>query len=100
MIYRENGQFKTSYLADQQIFTIAQDKWFVLGLIAFAAIGVPMLADEYLFRAILIPFLLLSLAALGPRSSCATGPSCASAGLPTTRPRARCRWPSSKPSAG
>jgi len=65
VIYRENGQFKTTYAADQQIFTIAQDKWFVLGLIAFAFIGVPMLADEYMFRAILIPFLILSLAALG-----------------------------------
>ena len=45
MFYRENGQFKTSYRADQQIFTIAQDKWFVWGLIAFAALAVPMLAD-------------------------------------------------------
>ncbi|NDG35698.1 MAG: hypothetical protein EBX57_10800 [Betaproteobacteria bacterium] len=25
MLYRENGQFKTSYQADQQIFPIAQD---------------------------------------------------------------------------
>ena len=65
MFYRENGQFKTSYAADQQIFTIAQDKWFVYGLIAFAVLAVPMLADEYMFRAILIPFLVLSLAALG-----------------------------------
>lgn len=65
MLYRENGQFKTSYAADQQVFTIAQDKWFVLGVIAFAFIGVPMLVDEYMFRAILIPFLILSLAALG-----------------------------------
>ena len=63
MFYRENGQFKTSYAADQQIFTIAQDKWFVWGVIAFAALAVPMLADEYMFRAILIPFLVLSLAA-------------------------------------
>jgi branched-chain amino acid transport system permease protein len=31
----------------------------------FAFIGVPLLVDEYLFRAILIPFLILSLAALG-----------------------------------
>jgi branched-chain amino acid transport system permease protein len=37
----------------------------VLLLIAFAFIGVPMLADEYMLRAILIPFLILSLAALG-----------------------------------
>jgi len=61
VFYRENGQFKTTYAADQQIFTIAQDKWFVLGLIAFAFIGVPMIADEYMFRAILIPFLILAL---------------------------------------
>ncbi|MCX7671140.1 MAG: branched-chain amino acid ABC transporter permease, partial [Anaerolineae bacterium] len=65
MIYRENGQFKTSYRADQQIFPIAQDRIAIGLLIAFAAVGVPLLADEYLFRAILIPFLILSLAALG-----------------------------------
>jgi branched-chain amino acid transport system permease protein len=65
MIYRENGQFKTTYRADQQVFPIAQDR-IVIGLfIAFAVIGVPLLADEYLFRAILIPFLILSLAAIG-----------------------------------
>ena len=38
MLYRENGQFKTSYRADQQIFPILQDKVLVLALIAFAAI--------------------------------------------------------------
>ncbi len=65
MIYRENGQFKTSYAADQQIFPIFQDRVAVLGILAFALVGVPLLADEYMFRAILIPFLILSLAALG-----------------------------------
>ena len=65
MFYRENGQFKTTYKADQQIFPITQDRIGVLLLIAFAFIGVPMLADEYMLRAILIPFLILSLAALG-----------------------------------
>jgi branched-chain amino acid transport system permease protein len=65
MFYRENGQFKTSYKTDQQIFPIAQDRWAILGLIAIAAIGVPLLADEYLFRAIFIPFLILALAAVG-----------------------------------
>jgi branched-chain amino acid transport system permease protein len=65
MLYRENGQFKTSYAADQQIFPILQDR-IVLGLLALVAgVLVPMLASEYLFRAILIPFLILSLAALG-----------------------------------
>ena len=30
MLYREAGQFKTSYAADQQIFPILQDRLFVL----------------------------------------------------------------------
>ncbi len=65
MFYRENGQFKTSYQADQQIFPIAQDRWAIIALVAVAAIAVPMLFDEYMFRAIFIPFLILSLAAVG-----------------------------------
>ena len=39
MLYRETGQFKTSYVADQAIFPIAQDRWFVLALVAFAFLG-------------------------------------------------------------
>ena len=65
MLYRENGQFKTDYKADQQVFPIAQDRIGIALLLLFALVGVPLLADEYLFRAILIPFLILSLAALG-----------------------------------
>lgn len=65
MIYRENGQFKTSYAADQQIFPIRQDRIAMALLLAVAVIAVPWLASEYLLRAVLIPFLILSLAALG-----------------------------------
>ena len=65
MLYRENGQFKTTYRTDQQIFPIIQDKVVILALVAFALFAVPLLAPEYLFRAILIPFLILSLAAIG-----------------------------------
>ena len=65
MLYRENGQFKTNYRADQQVFPILQDKVFVYALLAFAFVGVPLLASDYLFRAILIPFLIFSLAAVG-----------------------------------
>ncbi len=65
MLYRENGQFKTSYRADQQIFPILQDRIFIAALLVLAAVAVPLLATEYLLRAILIPFLILSLAALG-----------------------------------
>ncbi len=65
MFYRENGQFKTSYRADQQIFPVRQDRIAVLVLLALAFVAVPLLASEYLLRAVLIPFLILSLAALG-----------------------------------
>ncbi len=65
MFYRENGQFKTSYSADQQIFPIRQDRVMIGLLLAVAFVIVPLMASEYLFRAILIPFLILSLAALG-----------------------------------
>lgn len=65
MLYRENGQFKTSYRADQQIFPILQDRWAVAAIVLAAAVLVPLLASDYMFRAILIPFLILSLAALG-----------------------------------
>src|SRR6187431_220631 len=65
MIYRENGQFKTSYRADQQVFPILQDRIFIGLVLVFAFVAVPFLASDYLFRAILIPFLIFSLAALG-----------------------------------
>ncbi len=65
MFYRENGQFKTSYRADQQIFPVMQDRVAVLLLLVVAFLVVPMLASDYLFRAVLIPFLIMSLAALG-----------------------------------
>lgn len=65
MLYRENGQFKTSYRADQQIFPIAQDRLAFGIILAIAFIAVPMLASDYIFRAILIPFVIMALAALG-----------------------------------
>jgi branched-chain amino acid transport system permease protein len=65
VIYRETGQFKTTYASDQQLFPILQDRVFVVGFLVLAFGIVPFIATEYLFRAILIPFLILSLAAIG-----------------------------------
>jgi branched-chain amino acid transport system permease protein len=65
MFYRENGQFKTSYHADQQIFPILQDRIAIALLLVLAFVAVPLLASDYLMRAILIPFLIFSLAAIG-----------------------------------
>ena len=65
MLYREAGQFKTSYAADQAVFPIRQDRIAVALILLVAFVFVPLLATEYLLRAILIPFLILSLAAIG-----------------------------------
>jgi branched-chain amino acid transport system permease protein len=65
MFYRENGQFKTSYRQDQQMLPILQDRIFMGVLLLFVFVGVPFLFSDYLFMSILIPFLILSLAAIG-----------------------------------
>ena len=65
MIYREAGQFKTSYAADQAIFPIRQDLIGIAAIIIVGFVIVPMLATQYLFQAILIPCLILALAAIG-----------------------------------
>ncbi len=65
MIYRENGQFKTNYRTDQQIFPILQDRMAMAILLLLAFGLVPLVASDYMFRAILIPFVIMSLAALG-----------------------------------
>jgi branched-chain amino acid transport system permease protein len=65
MIYREAGQFKTSYASDQAVFPIVQDR-VLIGLAALAAfVAVPLVANEYWLQAILIPFLIYALAAIG-----------------------------------
>ncbi|MCB1908041.1 MAG: branched-chain amino acid ABC transporter permease [Rhodocyclaceae bacterium] len=65
MLYREAGQFKASYQADQQIFPIAQDRIGIAVILAFAALVVPVIADQYWLKAILVPVLIFSLAAIG-----------------------------------
>ena len=65
MLYREAGQFKTTYETDGQIFPIRQDRIGMVLLLALAFFVVPFVATPYLFSAILIPFLIFSLAALG-----------------------------------
>ena len=65
MIYRENGQFKVSYRADQQIFPVLQDRIVIAAVVAVAFVAVPLFASDYLLRAILIPFVIMALAAVG-----------------------------------
>ena len=65
MFYRESGQLKSSYPADQAIFPIAQDRWFVIGVLAAAFLVIPLVLDQYWANAVLLPFLVYALAGLG-----------------------------------
>ena len=65
MIYREAGQFKTTYSADQAIFPIVQDRVVVIVAVVAAFVVPTVLANEYWLQAVLIPFFIYSLAALG-----------------------------------
>jgi len=65
MFYREAGQFKTTYAADQALFPIRQDRYAMLAILAIAFVGVPLFSSNYWLTALLIPFLVFSLAALG-----------------------------------
>src|SRR6476469_2749487 len=65
MLYREAGQFKSSYAADSAIMPIRQDRIALVLILLVAFVGIPLTASPYLFSAILIPCLILALAALG-----------------------------------
>src|SRR5437667_220213 len=65
MIYREAGQFRTTYASDQAIFPIPQDRWFVVFAAVAAFVIPPLAANEYWLQAVLIPFLIGSPAANG-----------------------------------
>ncbi|MBS0312845.1 MAG: branched-chain amino acid ABC transporter permease [Proteobacteria bacterium] len=65
MIYREAGQFKTSYVTDAQIFPIAQDRIGIALMLLVAFVVIPRTATPYFFSAIMTPFLIYALATIG-----------------------------------
>ena len=65
MLYREAGDFKASYRADQQTFPIRSDRWLFWALIAAAFLAVPFFINDYWASAVLLPFLIYAVAAIG-----------------------------------
>jgi branched-chain amino acid transport system permease protein len=65
VIYREAGDFKTSYAQDDQTFPIRLDRLAYHALIAVALLIVPFVVNDYLANAILLPFLIYAIAAIG-----------------------------------
>ncbi|HVL73292.1 MAG TPA: branched-chain amino acid ABC transporter permease, partial [Beijerinckiaceae bacterium] len=64
MLYREAGQYKTSYAADMAVFPLREDRIGLVAIIA-AAYAVAFFGSDCLLQAVLIPFLIFSLAAIG-----------------------------------
>lgn len=65
MFYRESGDFKTSYSADQQTFPITLDRTAYWVLLAVAFGVVPFLINDYWASAVMLPFLIYAIAAIG-----------------------------------
>ena len=65
MFYREAGQFRTTYAQDSQIFPLRQDRLGIALMLLIAAVVIPFTASDYTLRAILVPWLIFSLVALG-----------------------------------
>ena len=64
MLYREAGQFKTDYASDQAIFPILQDR-IGLAVILAVAVLIPFANNDFLTNAVMIPFMIFALAAIG-----------------------------------
>jgi branched-chain amino acid transport system permease protein len=64
VLYREAGQYKTTYAADMAIFPLREDRIGLALIIAFAYL-LAFVGNSFLLQAVLIPFLVFSLAAMG-----------------------------------
>jgi branched-chain amino acid transport system permease protein len=65
MLYREVGQYKSSYAADMAIFPILQDRIGIAVILLVAYVVFPLTGNDFVLNTILIPFLIFSLAAIG-----------------------------------
>ncbi|GAA6190941.1 branched-chain amino acid ABC transporter permease [Phaeobacter gallaeciensis] len=65
MFYREAGDFKTSYQQDNQTFPIRFDRYRYYIVLAVAFGIIPFLINDYWANAILLPFLIYAIAAIG-----------------------------------
>ncbi len=65
MFYREAGDFKTSYIADNQTFPIKFDRYRYYVVLAVAFGIIPFIINDYWANALLLPFLIYAIAAIG-----------------------------------
>ncbi|MEM7521249.1 MAG: branched-chain amino acid ABC transporter permease [Pseudomonadota bacterium] len=65
MFYREAGDFSTTYEQDSQTFPIRFDRYRYYFVLFVAVLIIPFLVNDYWVNAILVPFLIYAIAAIG-----------------------------------
>lgn len=65
MLYRESGDFKTSYVQDTQTFPIRFDRAAYCLTLLVAFLVVPFVINDYWANAVFLPFLIYAIAAIG-----------------------------------
>jgi branched-chain amino acid transport system permease protein len=65
LLYREAGQFKTSYEADQSVFPVREDRIGLVLVLLVAFVLIPLTADTFFLTSIMIPFLIFACATIG-----------------------------------
>src|SRR5210317_1018331 len=65
MLYRESGDFSETYKADSQTFPIKFDRYRYYAVLAFAFLVIPFIINDYWANAVLVPFVIYAIAAIG-----------------------------------
>ena len=65
MLYREAGDFKTTYQKDSQTFPIAFDRYRYWLVLAVAFLVIPFFINDYWANSLFVPFLIYAIAAIG-----------------------------------
>ncbi len=65
MLYREAGDFSTTYPEDSQTFPIRFDRYRYYAVLFIAIVVIPFLVNDYWVNSIFMPFLIYSIAAIG-----------------------------------
>ncbi|MEM9578904.1 MAG: branched-chain amino acid ABC transporter permease [Pseudomonadota bacterium] len=65
MLYREAGDFSTTYPEDSQTFPIKFDRYRYYAVLFIAICVIPFLINDYWVNSIFMPFLIYSIAAIG-----------------------------------
>ena len=64
MLYREAGQFKSTYEADAAVFPLRQDRIGIAVILVLAFVVIPLTGSSFVLSSVMIPILVFSLAAI------------------------------------